>query len=123
MKTHKDLDVWKESLELTKEIYSLTRTFPKYERFGLSSQMERAAVSVTSNIAEGAARGSDKEFIGFLNYSIGSISELETQLLIANNQQYINDIDEILNSIVSIRKRLYGLIKYLKNKSSGTKPC
>ena len=117
MKTHKDLDVWKESLELANKIYSLTRTFPKFERFGLSSQMERAAVSITSNIAEGAARGSDKEFIRFLNYSIGSISELETQLFIANNQQYINDIDIILNSIVSIRKRLYGLIKYLMNKS------
>ncbi len=53
MKTHKDLEVWKDSLELTNEIYSLTKTFPKFERFGLSSQMERAAVSVTSNIAEG----------------------------------------------------------------------
>ncbi|MEA3392179.1 MAG: four helix bundle protein, partial [Candidatus Marinimicrobia bacterium] len=77
MKTHKDLEVWKDSLELTNEIYSLTKTFPKFERFGLSSQMERAAVSVTSNIAEGAARGYNKEFIKFLYYSIGSISELE----------------------------------------------
>lgn len=78
MKTHKDLEVWKESIDLTNEIYSLTKTFPKYERFGLSSQMQRSAVSIPSNIAEGAARGSDKEFIKFLNYSIGSASELET---------------------------------------------
>jgi four helix bundle protein len=84
--------------------------------------MERAAVSITSNIAEGAARGYDKEFIKFLNYSIGSISELETQLFVAKNQKYIDNIDEILNSIIAIRKRLYGLIKYLKNKSSGAKP-
>jgi four helix bundle protein len=117
MKTHKDLDVWKDSLALTNEIYSLTKSFPKYERFGLSSQMERAAVSITSNIAEGAARRYDNEFIKFLNYSIGSISELETQLFVAKNQKYIDDIDGILNSIVAIRKRLYGLIKYLKNKS------
>ena len=87
MRTHKNLEVWKDSLELTNEIYSLTKNFPKYERFGLSSQMERAAVSVTSNIAEGAARGSDKEFIRFLYYSVGSISELETQLFVAKNQR------------------------------------
>ena len=87
MRTHKNLEVWKDSLELTNEIYSLTKNFPKHERFGLSSQMERAAVSVTSNIAEGAARGSDKEFIRFLYYSVGSISELETQLFVAKNQR------------------------------------
>jgi four helix bundle protein len=118
MRTHKDLEVWKDSLELTNEIYSLTKNFPKYERFGLSSQMERAAVSVTSNIAEGAARGSDKEFIRFLYYSVGSISELETQLFVAKNQTYINDIEKIIDAISTVRKKLYGLIKYLKNKST-----
>jgi four helix bundle protein len=117
MRTHKDLEVWKDSIQLTNEIYSITKTFPKYERFGLSSQMERSAVSVASNIAEGAARGSDKEFIRFLNYSIGSVSELETQLFIAKNQNYINDIDKITEEISIVRQKLYGLVRFLKNKT------
>ena len=116
MKTHKDLEVWKESINLTNEIYSLTRTFPKYECFGLSSQMQRSAVSIASNIAEGAARGSDKEFIKFLYYAIGSASELETQLFIAINQEYINNHDEIIKSISIIRQKLCGLINFLKNR-------
>ena len=116
VKTHKDLEVWKESIDLTNEIYSLTKTFPKYERFGLSSQMKRSAVSIASNIAEGAARGSDKEFIKFINYSIGSASELETQLLIAKNQDYISNIDKTIKSICIIRKKLCGLIRFLKNR-------
>lgn len=66
MKTHKDLDVWKQSIALSKEIYQLTKTFPKEEMFGLVSQMRRAAVSIASNIAEGAARRGNKEFSHFL---------------------------------------------------------
>ncbi|MCD6447165.1 MAG: four helix bundle protein [Candidatus Marinimicrobia bacterium] len=116
MKTHNDLDVWKNSIKLTNEIYSITKLFPKYERFGLSSQMERSAVSIASNIAEGAARGSDKEFIRFLNYSIASSSELETQMIIAKNQNYINEIDIIIEEISTIRQKLCGLIRYLKKR-------
>ena len=117
MRTHKDLQVWKDSMQLTNEIYSITKDFPKFERFGLSSQMERSAVSIASNIAEGAARSSDREFIRFLYYSIGSISELETQLYIAKNQNYIIDIDKINQMISLVRQKLYGLVKYLKNKT------
>jgi four helix bundle protein len=83
IKTHKDLNVWKESMTLAKEVYRLTKNFPKEETFGLVSQMRRAAVSIPSNIAEGAARNSNKEFIQFLHVSLGSLAELETQLLLS----------------------------------------
>jgi four helix bundle protein len=75
---HKDLDVWKRSMDLVVKVYQITKLFPDTEKYGLSSQMRRAAVSIPSNIAEGAARKGDKEFIQFLYISIGSLSELET---------------------------------------------
>ena len=83
IKTHKDLDVWKEAIALAKEVYKLTETFPKEEIYGLTSQIRRAAVSIPSNIGEGAARNSRKEFIQALHVSLGSLAELETQLLLA----------------------------------------
>jgi four helix bundle protein len=83
MQTHKDLDVWKESMALAKQIYLLTAKFPKEETYGLISQIRRSAVSIPSNIAEGAARNSTKEFIQFLYVSLGSLAELETQLLLS----------------------------------------
>jgi four helix bundle protein len=116
MKTHQDLEVWKDSIELTKDIYLLTENFPKFEQFALSSQMQRAVVSIASNIAEGAARGSDKDFIKFLYYSTGSTSELETQIIISEKLDYTDNIENILSSVVTIRKKLCGLIRFLKNK-------
>ena len=83
--THKDLAVWKKSMDLVTDVYELTSKFPREEQFGLTNQMRRSAVSVPSNIAEGAARNSTKEFIQFLYYSLSSLSELETQLLISKN--------------------------------------
>jgi len=80
---HHDLDAWKVAVELVREVYDLTASFPATERFGLTSQMRRAAVSVPSNIAEGAARGTTKEYVRFLSVARGSIAELETQLRIA----------------------------------------
>ena len=80
---HKDLDVWKKSMDLVELIYGLTSQFPSDERFGLVSQMRRAAVSIPSNISEGAARKGDKELIQFLMIAIGSLSELETQYLLS----------------------------------------
>ena len=76
MKSHRDLDVWKSSIRLVSEVYVLTRKFPSDELYGLTSQMRRAAVSVPSNIAEGAARGSLKEFSRFLSISLGSLAEV-----------------------------------------------
>ena len=83
IKTHKDLDVWKLSIQLVKDIYQLTSKFPSEEKFGLVAQIRRAAVSIPSNIYEGAARNSDKDYIRFLYISLGSLSEIETQLIIA----------------------------------------
>lgn len=116
MKTHHDLNVWQKSIELVKDIYTITKTFPNYEKYGLCSQMQRAAVSVPSNIAEGAARNHDKEFMQFLYYSYGSLSELETQLIISYDLKYVQDNSEILKKIDKIQKMLSGLINYIKSK-------
>ena len=85
MKTHRDLKVWQNSLDLVTEIYKLTKAFPNSETFGLACQIQRSAVSVPSNIAEGAARNSNKEFSRFLSIALGSLAELETQLIISKN--------------------------------------
>lgn len=116
MKTHHDLEVWDLSIKFVDRIYDLTEYFPKKETYGLSSQMQRAAISVASNISEGAARHYDKEFIQFLYQSLGSTSELETQIIIASNRNYIKCKTEILNELYHIQKLLYGLIRFLKNK-------
>jgi len=116
IKTHKDLDVWKESMNLVKEVYKLTESFPKEEIYGLASQMRRAAVSIPSNVAEGAARNSDKEFIQFLYVSLGSLAELETQLLLSRELGFLKN-EEINGNIERARKLLLGLIKYLRAKS------
>ena len=91
METHKDLRVWQQSIDLVSSVYLMTKSFPKDELFGLVSQMRRAAVSVPSNIAEGFARGTDKEKIHFLRISSGSMSELETQLVLSKELEYISE--------------------------------
>ena len=113
---HKSLDVWKRSISLVKKVYELTSSFPKEEMFGLTSQIRRAAVSVPSNIAEGCARNSDKELIQFLYISLGSLSELETQFIIANELGYIAKNNYLFNDINKIKKMVLGLIKYLRSK-------
>ncbi len=110
---HKDLDAWKRGVNLAKDIYILTNNFPQHEIYGLTNQMRRAAVSVSSNIAEGAARNSDKDFIKFLYISLGSLAELETQLIISQEIGYINEISINLDEVKS---PILGLIKYLKGK-------
>jgi four helix bundle protein len=118
MKTHHDLEVWKKSIDLVTEIYKVTESFPKTEQYGLTNQIRRCAVSIPSNIAEGAARTSIKEFSQFLSISLGSISELETQLIISNNLKFIdvNQYNELIPSLVTIRRMTIGLKKTL-NKS------
>ncbi len=117
MKTHKDLDVWKKALELAESIYSVTAEFPKEEQFGLTAQIRRAAVSIASNIAEGAARNSNKEFMQFLYVAMGSLSEVETQLLLAERLRLTNKI-MVYEDVESIRKMLLGLIKFLKKRNN-----
>ena len=118
MKTHKDLNVWQESIILVTLIYEKTKSFPKDELFGLTSQIRRSAISIPSNIAEGAARESNKEFLRFLFIAQGSISELDTQLLIANNLNFLSKEDyvQLAEKLVLIRKMLAGLIKFRKIK-------
>ena len=110
MKTHKDLDVWKKSIQFVKKIYEITSKFPDTEKYGLTNQMRRCAVSVPSNIAEGAGRNSKKEFKQFLYISLGSISELETQLIISTELNYQMD-NSLLDELNEIRKMLFGLLK------------
>ena len=116
MKDHKDLDVWIQSMLLVEDIYKLTKNFPSDEKYGLSSQIKRAVVSIPSNIAEGAGRKGDKEFIQFLYIAMGSLSELETQLILSNRLQFVSSIDIYLNQIEKIKKMLFGLIRYVNNK-------
>jgi four helix bundle protein len=87
---HKDLDAWKQAMDLVTMVYETTRSFPKEEVYGLTSQIRRAAVSIPSNISEGAARPGRKEFLAFLGYALGSIAEVETQLLIAERLGFCN---------------------------------
>jgi four helix bundle protein len=119
MKTHKDLNVWKDGIDLVTLIYEKTKSFPKDELFGLTSQIRRSAISIPSNISEGAARESNKEFLRFLFISQGSLSELDTQLLIANNLKFLSEEDYVMlaDKLISIRKMLAGLIKFRKGSS------
>ncbi|CAM3324156.1 four helix bundle protein [Empedobacter stercoris] len=118
MKTHKNLEVWQKAIAFVTDVYNQTGNFPKEEIYGLVSQLRRSAVSVPSNIAEGAARQSNKEYIQFLYVALGSLMELDTQLSIANNLNFLSD--ESLNDLQSktdeIGKMLNGLIKYRKSK-------
>jgi four helix bundle protein len=91
MRPHEKLEVWETSVDLVIDVYRQTETFPKEEKFGLTSQIRRAAVSVPANIAEGAARQSSKEFAHFLSNAQGSASELSTELLIAQRLGYVRD--------------------------------
>jgi len=113
---HKDLEVYKKSMDLVTTIYKLTNDFPPEEKFGLTSQIRRAAISVPSNIAEGAARKSTKELIQFLYISLGSLSEVETQLDLSRRLDYIGETDELNKKIHYIFILFTKLISSLKSK-------
>lgn len=115
MRTHQDLDVWKRSIEFVSLIYSITKDFPSDEKYGLTNQIRRSAVSIPSNISEGAARNTAKDFNHFLAITLGSIAELETQIIISKNLGFINDKDfELLNTeLIIVRKMTVGLKKSL----------
>jgi four helix bundle protein len=113
MHDYKKLEVWKLSMEFTKHVYELTEKLPHEEKFGLTSQIRRSAVSIPSNIAEGAGRNSKKEFSHFLSISLGSTFELETQLLLAKKLNFFLDInlDNYMNELDSIGKMIHSLRK------------
>lgn len=114
---HKDLHVWQLGMEIVKDVYRLSGSFPKTEMYGLTSQIRRSAVSVPSNIAEGAARSSQKEFLKFLFIARGSLSELDTQLIIAQELDYFQgDIALIENKMNELFGKINGLIASIKRK-------
>ena len=106
---HKDLKVWKRSIDLVIKVYSLAKSLPLDEKFGLNSQLKRSAVSISSNIAEGAGRSSRKELIRFIDIASGSLSELETQLILVNKLGFYNTNDLVKDDILVIRKMLFRL--------------
>jgi four helix bundle protein len=114
--THKDLDVWNKAIVLVASIYKTTSSFPKEELYGLTSQIRRSAVSIPSNIAEGAARNHNKEFRQFLYIALASGAELETQLIISKMLGFISEEKslELINELNSISRMLQGLIKSIK---------
>ena len=113
-----NLDVWIECRKLTNIVYNSTKNYPKEEIFGLTNQIRRCAVSVPSNIAEGCGRNTSKETIHFLFIARGSIYELETQLYLSLDQNYIEkeEFENILSQIMLCKKLLNGFINYYKNK-------
>jgi len=113
-RAHYNLDAWKISRRLVSAVYLMTQGFPKEELFGLAAQMRRAAVSVPSNIAEGAARTGDREYAQFVSLARGSLSELETQLLIATDLGYIKESDPIFSMVDSASRLLTGLHQALR---------
>lgn len=107
MKTHKDLLVWQKAIDFVTEIYKFTSDFPNHEMYGLTSQLRRASISIPSNIAEGAARNSDKEFVRFLYIARASAAEVETQLIISENLRYA------LSTIINLKEELLRISKML----------
>ena len=114
--TYKDLLVWQRAMELVKEIYLLTEKFPKDELYGLASQMQRAAVAIPSNIAEGYLRGHRKEYIQFLSISLASAAELETQILICKSLNKFNSLDfsKSESLLIEVMKMLFVMIRRMK---------
>ena len=108
----RELIVWKKSIELSKRVYQLTKTFPSNELYALTSQMQRAAVSISANIAEGAGRVTDKDFAHFLSIALGSAYELETELVLAQNVGYLDEAvcAEVNSLIVEVQKMLCNLM-------------
>jgi four helix bundle protein len=116
MDNFRDLNVWQKAVELATKIYQATDHFPKTENYGLTSQIRRSAVSISSNIAEGAGRRSHKEFRQFLDVATGSCYELETQLTISKNLGYIDQelFQTLKKSLIEIQKMIYALINSLE---------
>jgi len=123
MKTHKDLKAWQYAINFVTDIYIVTGSYPKDELYGLTSQLRRAAVSIPSNIAEGAGRDSSKDNLKFLSYSQSSLSEVETQIVISLKLGYITqaEYEKLDKKMIAIRSLIAGLIRHLKNKSDSDK--
>jgi four helix bundle protein len=119
IRSYRDLDVWQRAMGLAKKIYVTTSRFPGDERFGLTSQMRRAAVSIASNIAEGHARSSTSEFIRFILIALGSVAELETQVILAADLKYLTEDkrQDVLEELDAIGRMLRALQKSLAKRA------
>ncbi len=115
MRNFKDLDVWKEGRLLTRDIYLLVKTLPEDEKYGLVSQIKRCVISIPSNIAEGSAKSSQKDFARFLQISLGSCFELESHLILCSDLNIIDNNEAIKNieSIQRLQRKIFSLIKYV----------
>jgi len=124
IQNYKELDVWKKSVAFTTELYKLTSRFPDTERYGLSSQIRRAATSIAANIAEGWGRGSTGEYIQFLTIARGSLMELETHLIVACNLHLLSsdELSVFSRQIEDIGKMLNRLVGALKSRRQGREP-
>jgi len=116
MRDFRKLDVWKDSIILVKRIYELIEVLPEKEKFGLKSQISRCVTSIPANIAEGCAKDSQKDFVRFLQISLGSAFELETHLIICFELSYLKENKELVEEIQTLQKRINALIKYSKSK-------
>lgn len=118
MRNFRNYDIWKNGMDIADRVYSLTEGFPKFEIYGLCDQLRRAAVSIPSNVAEGSSRTSEAEFTHFLEYSIGSCFEVETQMEIAKRRGYITDkqYNELLDQLQLEERQVNQFISKLKGK-------
>ena len=118
MRPHHNLDVWRKAVDFVIDIYRATENFPKEEKFGLTSQLRCAAVSIPANVAEGAGRKSEKEFLQFLSIAQGSAGEVETELVIAFRLEFIDKskYNRLLESLDDISRMLTGLSNHLRRK-------
>jgi len=119
-KSYRDLEVWRKAMDLVVECYKATKKFPQSETFGLSSQLQRAGVSIPANIAEGRAREHTKEFLRHLSIANGSLAELETHVLIAERLEYLapNEVNLLLERSSEIGRMINGLRRSLEKKRS-----
>lgn len=118
MRPHQRLEAWSKAIELVTDIYKSSEHFPKEERYGLTGQIRRAAISIPANIAEGSGRRSQKEFIHFLSYSQGSASELETELIISNRLGYLDEAEfaKLMGQLERLGRLITGLARNLRGK-------
>jgi len=124
IKSYRDLIVWQKAMDLVEEIYRCSQGFPNDERFGLTAQLRRAAVSVPSNIAEGNSRGTSRDYLRFLDMSYGSLAEVETQVMIANRLNYLDSpkLEDLLQRTGEIGRLINGLQRSLAAKEARKPP-